>query len=234
MRSQSFAIGEVTEQSFIPASRPFREIEFAPSDDLPTADLVEMYVNIEATLGHRRRLAILFASMTQSYGSEQIARDLTWVGASVLGRRILLLTSHMPPYAVSDAGEGRSRNFNFANWNQEFVKIAGYEAYLGTLHAWRNQVGTMISAAEIDRHLNELSLYFDMIMIAPAAFDCDPLGTVLARHVDGHIIVIDAEQTRRFSAIRLREILSRSGQPIIGAVLGGRRNYLPRWLARLL
>jgi hypothetical protein len=32
----------------------------------------------------------------------------------------------------------------------------------------------------------------------------------------------------------LREILSRSGQPIIGAVLGGRRNYLPRWLARLL
>jgi hypothetical protein len=235
MRTQTFAVGEIADQSFVSPGRPVREIEFSPSEDLPTADLVEMYVNIEATLGHRRRLVILFASMSQSHGSEQIARDLAWVGASVLGRRILLLTSIMPPYAVSDTNEGRpSGNFNFTNWNQEFVKIEGHEAYLGNLHSLRNQAGTVISATEIDRHLNELSLYFDMIMITPPAFDCDPLGTVLARHVDGHIIVIEAEQTRRFSAIRLREILSRSGQPIIGAVLGGRRNYLPRWLARLL
>ena len=231
----TFAVGEIAEQSFISPGRPVREIEFTPSEDLPVADLVEMYVNIEAALGHRHRLAIQFASMSPCQGGEQIARDLAWVGASVLGRRILLLTSFaIPPADANNAKQVKNSSFGFANWNQDFVKFAGHEAYLGSLASWRSASGTMLSTVEIDRHLNELSLYFDMIMIAPPPFDQDPLGTVLARHVDGNIIVIEAERTRRFAAIRLREILTRSGQPIIGAVMGGQKTYLPRWLARLI
>lgn len=230
----TFAVGEIAEQSFISPGRPVREIEYTPSADLPVADLVEMYVNIEAALGHRHRLAVQFASMSPCQGGDLIARDLAWVGASVLGRRVLLLASFIPPRPENDAKPSKNANFNFTNWNQDFVKLAGHEAYLGSLSSWRSPSGTMLSTAEIDRHLNELALYFDMIMIAPPPFDLDPLGTVLARHVDGNIIVIEAERTRRFAAIRLREILTRSGQPIIGAVMGGQKNYLPRWLARLI
>src|SRR5438132_104998 len=73
----------------------------------------------------------------------------------------------------------------------------------------------------------------DSEQIAPAA-DSDPLGAVLAQHVDGNVIVLEAERTRRSAAIRLRQILSRSGRPIVGAVLNNRRNYIPRWLARFL
>ena len=235
MKNATFAVGEIAEHSFISAGRSVREIEFTPPEGLPVADLVEMYVNIEAALGHRNRVVVQFASMSPRPGTEQIASDLAWVGASVLGRRILLLTSTMPPQAITDSEEvSPGGSLNFTSWNQEFVKLAGYEAYLGNLRGWRSPAGTMISSTEIDRHLNELSLYFDMVMIAPPPFDHDPLGTVLARHVDGNIIVIGAEHTRRFAAIRLREILTRSGQPIVGAVIGGQKNYLPRWLARLL
>ena len=229
----TFAVGEIAEQGFISPGRPIREVEFVPSDNLPVADLVEMYVNVEASLGHRHRLAIQFASMSPCQGGEQIALDLAWVGASVLGRRVLLLTSVILPSADDDDDVAQA-GFNFTNWNQDFVKFAGHEAYLGSLCNWRSAAGTMRSTVEIDRHLNELSLYFDMIMIAPPPFDRDPLGIVLARHVDGNIIVIEAESTRRFAAIRLREILTRSGQPIIGAVMDGQKNYLPRWLARLI
>jgi hypothetical protein len=236
MRNATFAVGEIAEHSFASAGRTVREIEFTPPNGLPVADLVEMYVNIESALGHRNRIVVQFASMSPEPCGDQIACDLAWVGASVLGRRILLLTSMMAPQSLSDIDDtpGGNGNFNFTNWNQEFVKLAGYEAYLGNLRGWRTPAGTMVSSIEIDRHLNELSLYFDMVMIAPPPFDRDPLGTVLARHVDGNIIVIEAEHTRRFAAIRLREILTRSGQPIIGAVMGGQKNYLPRWLARLL
>jgi hypothetical protein len=232
----TFAVGEIAEQSFISPGRPVREIDFKPPEELPVADLVEMYVNIEAALGHRHRLAVQFASMSPCQGGDLIARDLAWVGASVLGRRILLLTTFIPPRPDNDAGakSGKNANFNSTHWSQDFVKLAGHEAYLGSLSSWRSPSGTMLSTSEIDRHLTELALYFDMIMIAPPPFDLDPLGTVLARHVDGNIIVIEAERTRRFAAIRLREILTRSGQPIIGAVMSGQKNYLPRWLARLI
>ena len=48
------------------------------------------------------------------------------------------------------------------------------------------------------------------------------------------VIVLEAEKTRRAAAIRLRETLARSGRPIVGTVLNNRRNYVPRWLARIL
>ena len=236
MRNATFAVGEIAEHSFVSAGRTIREIEFTPPEGLPVADLVEMYVNIESALGHRNRLVIQFASMSPRPGGEQIACDLAWIGASVLGKRVLLLTSLAQPSPAEDRVDktAKAPSFNVGSWNEEFVKLAGYEADLGSLRGWRTPTGTLVPSVEIDRHLNELSLYFDMVMIAPPPFDQEPLGTVLARHVDGNIMVIEAEQTRRYAAIRLREILTRSGQPIIGAVMAGQKNYLPRWLAKLL
>jgi len=234
MRNATFAVGEIAEHSFVSAGRTIREIEFTPPEGLPVAALVEMYVNIESALGHRNRLVIQFASMSPRPGGEQIACDLAWIGASVLGKRVLLLTSLLPPSPPEGDKTAKGPSFNIGSWNEEFVKLAGYEAYLGSLRGWRTATGTLVPSVEIDRHLNELSLYFDMVLIAPPPFDQEPLGTVLARHVDGNIMVIEAEQTRRFAAIRLREILTRSGQPIVGAVMAGQKNYLPRWLAKLL
>ncbi len=237
MRNANVAYSEIAEQSFVPPGRAFREIEVAPPEDLLIADLVELYVNIEASLGHRRRLAIQFACMSPGGGKEEIALELAWAGSSVLGKRVLLLTSAGPTLYPEPGGLDRgdaSSNSNFLNWNKEFVRITGQQIYLGDLRGWRTRTGSLISTNDIDRHLDELSLFFDMILIAPPPLDRDPLGTVLARHVDGSIIVIEAEETRQFSAIRLREILARSGQPIVGAILNGRRNYIPRWLARLL
>ena len=70
-------------------------------------------------------------------------------------------------------------------------------------------------------------------MVPPPA-DLDPLGAILARCVDGSIVVIEAERTRRSSAIRLRELLTRSGRPIVGAVLHDRHNHVPPWLTPLM
>jgi Mrp family chromosome partitioning ATPase len=60
------------------------------------------------------------------------------------------------------------------------------------------------------------------------------LGTIMARHVDGNILVVEADYTRRAEAMRLREVLVRSGRPLIGAILNNRHNHLPLWLSRRL
>jgi hypothetical protein len=235
MRNPNFAVNDFPEQTFVPSTRRFTEVELAIPRDLQVADLIEMYVNIEASLGHRRRMAVQFASMSPTVGRLQIPLDLAWAASTVLGKRILLLAPVIPSTSLG-SGKKQSRDGapNPMNWQRDFVKITGQEIYLGDLSTWRTGTGSVLPVIEIERHLDELSLFFDMIMIAPPPLDYDPLGTVLAGHVDGNIIVIEAEKTRQFAAIRLREILSRSGQPILGAVLNGQRNYLPRWLARLL
>ncbi len=237
MRHTNFAIQEADDRAFDPIPRAIREIEFAPPADYSVPELAELYVNMESSFGKDCHLAIQLASVSPGLGSHQIGLDLVWVASATLGKRALLLTHTMPLRGhPSDEGVGIADRARIpsTSWDQEFVKLADQEAYVGNLDGWREAKGAVISPQDIDRHLDELSDFFDMIVIAPPPLNRDPLGTVLARHVDGNIIVVDAERTRRFAAIRLREILTRSGRPIIGAIMSGQRNYLPRWLARLI
>ncbi len=236
MRHPDLAVSEIVKADFEFPSKPVRVVELVPPDDLPIADLVEMYVNIESALGDHHRRSIQFACMAPGYGSEEVALNLAWAGSAILGKRIILLSGSAPLAAMgrSSVTLDETAAIQLPGGNQDLVKVMGRETYLGDLQAWRGKNGTIISDNDIDRHLEELSLHFDMIMIAPPPLDLDPLGTVLARHVDGNVIVIEAEHTRRFAAIRLREILARSGRPTVGAVLAGRRSYLPRWLTRIL
>jgi len=237
MRQTNFAIQEAPEHGFEPAPRAIREIEFAPPADYAVPELAELYVNMESSFGKDCHLAIQLACVSPGSGNHQIGIDLVWVASASLGKRALLLTHAMPSrgrMARDGVGVVDDSRVPSTSWDQEFVKLADQEAYLGNLDGWRGPKGAVISPTEIDRHLDELSDFFDMIVIAPPPLNHDPLGTVLARHVDGNIIVVDAERTRRYAAIRLREILTRSGRPIIGAIMSGQRSYLPRWLARLI
>ena len=236
MRQQSVAIGDIAERSFVAPAASLREVKFAPADTLPITDLVEMYINIEASLGNRSHLAIQLASGATGFGAEQVGLDLAWAGSSVLGKHVLLLTGVMPPLGPEIPHDKRSsvHSFHISGWNHDLVKIAGQDIYLGNLGNWRKPSGAVISASEIDRNLDDLSLSFDMIIVAPPPITHDPLGMVMARHVDGNVVVIEAEATRRHTAVRLREMLVRSGRPIIGAVMTGQRNYLPRWLTSVL
>jgi hypothetical protein len=233
MRKANLAIGELDEPILLQPGRRFREVPFAAPDDLPIVDLVELYVEIESSLGGGSGLIVQFVTATSGFDSEQVASDMAWTGASVLGRRLLVISCN-PPHQAGDDKSGRAQTFRLTTLEDELVKVEGHELYFGDLRSWHAQNGTLLSGADIDRHLEELCRLFDMIVLVAPPADRDPLCTVLARHVDGNVIVLEAERTRHFAAIRLREMLARSGRPIVGTVLNNRRNYIPRWLAKLL
>ena len=116
----------------------------------------------------------------------------------------------------------------------ELVKVTGHELYMADMLNWQGRSLSRAKHDEIAAHLREFGQAFDMVVVVPPSADMDPLGAILARCVDGSVVVIEAEQTRRSAAIRLREILARSGRPIVGAVLHDRQNHIPQWLTPLM
>lgn len=230
-RTNLAALEEYSERDLLRHGHGFREVEFNAPDDLLIVDLIELYMEIKYALPDDRGLVVQFVSANSSLDSEQIALDMAWACASVLGRKILILNctrSRRRAISVADSPVQPMTT------EDGMVKVSGQEMYLADLRGWHTKTGALAATDEIDSHLDELRTFFDMIvMVAPAA-DSDPLGAVLAQHVDGNVIVLEAERTRRSAAIRLRRMLSRSGRPIVGAVLNNRRNYIPRWLARFL
>lgn len=216
--------------------RVVHETDWVVPEDLPVVDLIELYLSIETALSAERGVTIQFIGAADSYGSTEVALDMAWTAASMLGRKLLVLNctssewvrtaETIPPASDPARHPGRA--------DDELTKVSGREMYLADLRTWTGKSVALARVDEIGAHLAEFCRYFDMVvMVAPPA-DSDPLGAVLAGHVDGNVLVIEAEQTRRGAAIRLRQTLARCGRPILGAVLHDRQHHMPAWLARLL
>ncbi|HXS41107.1 MAG TPA: hypothetical protein VN766_13055 [Stellaceae bacterium] len=238
MNKTNLAFGQISDRGAPPPEPKFREVELSTPDDLPIVDLIELYAGIEYALPSDQGLIVQFVTATSGLGSEQVALDMAWAGTSVLGKRMLLLYCTKSAHRLIDASQpgsaGAASDMHANAFDNDIAKVAGQQLYLADWRGWHSETGALVGGDVIDGHLDELRNFFDMvIMVAPPA-DVDPLATILARYADGNVIVLEAEQTRRAAAIRLREVLARSGSPIVGTILNNRRNYLPRWLARLL
>ncbi|PKU23230.1 tyrosine-protein kinase family protein [Telmatospirillum siberiense] len=236
MKKLSLAPNDV-DQDLARATHVLRETDWMVPDDLPVVDLIELYLGIDTALSADRGVAIQFVGASAGSGSAEVALDMAWAAASVLGKKLLVLnctpsqwTSPLGP--LSPAGEMGPHHPT--PMNDDLIKVNGQEMYLADLQSWTGKSNSLAKVDEIGAHLEEFCRYFDMVVVVAPPADGDPLGAVLAGHVDGNVLVIEAEQTRRAAAIRLRQMLARCGRPILGAVLHDRRDHIPRWMARLL
>lgn len=78
--------------------------------------------------------------------------------------------------------------------------------------------------------LQHLRCHYDFVIIDAAAATASTNGFALARHVDGIILVVEAEYTRWPVVQNFIDRLVGSGGNILGVVLNKRRYYIPSFL----
>jgi Mrp family chromosome partitioning ATPase len=82
--------------------------------------------------------------------------------------------------------------------------------------------------------LQHLRHHYDFVIIDAAAATASSNGFALARHVDGVILVVEAEYTRWPVVQNFKDRLIASGGNILGVVLNKRRYYIPSFLYKHL
>jgi protein-tyrosine kinase len=234
MKKTNLAFAAFSKQGLQQLDKPIIEINLNSPDDLPVIDLIELYAGIEYALPDNHGRVVQFVSVTSGFGSEQIALEMAWSATKALGKRILLVNCARFACRIIPEASTRETVVQLATVEKGMVKVSGQELYLADLRNCLAYSEPLSSLDEIDDHLEKLRGFFDMIVLLAPSADSDPLGVVLAQHVDGSVIIIEAEQTGRAAAVRLREVLTRSGTPIVGAILNNRRNYIPHWLTWFL
>ncbi len=85
-----------------------------------------------------------------------------------------------------------------------------------------------------DGFLNKVRNSFDFVI-----FDCAPVPgfpdtQTLCSKVDGVILVITFDKTRRQVALRAKKELEDAGANILGVVINRRKYYIPDWIYRRL
>lgn len=94
------------------------------------------------------------------------------------------------------------------------------------------QGGNSSTVASIHALLPALRERFDLILLDCSAILKDPLSNALAKVVDGSILVVEAERTRRPVTLHVKQLIESCGGRVLGAILNKRRFHIPQWLYR--
>lgn len=108
---------------------------------------------------------------------------------------------------------------------------------LGSLHVMPSGLGlsdpaTFFQSKRFNAFITEMTPRFDYIVIDGPPLDDAPESLALSASVDGVILVLDAQRTRRKTALRAKKRIEDLGGKVVGVVLNRREYFVPKWLYR--
>jgi capsular exopolysaccharide synthesis family protein len=116
----------------------------------------------------------------------------------------------------------------------QFKKVGANELYLFPCGVKRSKSDGYFESRRFNTFLENVRNSFDYVI-----FDSAPIGgfadtQTLCSKVDGVILVITYEKTRRQVALRAKKELQDAGANILGVVINRRKYYIPDWIYRRL
>jgi capsular exopolysaccharide synthesis family protein len=115
-----------------------------------------------------------------------------------------------------------------------FKKIGDNELYLFPCGMKRSGSDGYFESQRFDTFLQNVRNSFDYVIFDSAPVSGFPDTQTLCSKVDGVILVITFDKTRRQVALRAKKELEDAGANILGVVINRRKYYIPDWIYRRL
>lgn len=151
---------------------------------------------------------------------------------SVAGSVCLVEGNFRSPSLSDNFGVGRERGL--VDSLEEGGSIRQFARLIGPANLWLLSAGTtvqdstiLLNSERLRDRLIQLREEFEYLLINAPPLNAFADGMVLGRLVDGVVLVLEADTTRREAAVRVTEGLRNSRIPILGAVLNNRKFPIP-------
>lgn len=203
------------------------------------AELLTLYQAVESFLAEIPGKIVLFIGSLPGEGTSTLARGFATLAAENMNKRVLLL----------DADCQATNQTNFycipvqTGWQDangaDGIQDTIYQIGASLLYVCPSSNSMNISPEIFDTHtiiamLSSLREQFDLVVIDAPPPAQVPDGLALAPHVDGVILVVEAEKTRWKVAENTKDRLMASHAKILGMVFNKRHFYIPDLFYRLL
>jgi Mrp family chromosome partitioning ATPase len=201
------------------------------------AELTPMLSAVRPLLDGTKGAVLHVVSSTPGEGTSTIAREFALLAGTTGRRRTLLID------ATRDLETARFFECDTARGLVDGVWIGYDEASLqravaGTSLSVACLVGMRGTAAADPGTLNalyeQLRGQFELIVVDCPAIESGEHAALLPEAADGIFLVVRAEATRPAVIVHAKALVEQAGGRFLGAVLNGRRNYIPGFLYRLL
>jgi Mrp family chromosome partitioning ATPase len=201
-------------------------------------ELTPLLAAVRPLLDGTKGAVLHFVAAAAGEGTSTIAREFALLAATSGRRRTLLVDG-----ARGDLQTARFFECDTARGLIDGIWIGFDEADLqrpipGTSLSVACLVGergnSPADAVTLSALYEQLRSQFELIVVDCSAMERGEYSTLLPEEADGIFLVIRAESTRPAVIAHAKALVEQAGGRFLGAVLNGRRNYIPGFLYRLL
>jgi Mrp family chromosome partitioning ATPase len=211
-----------------PGERPASGFEVAAENEM-----VVLSRNIDALLPNTPRKMIQFIGAQGGEGTSTVIQDFAMVSAARLGKSVLLLDAdpqnpcqhlffHLQPKFGWEEILRNKRTFKKA-----ICRIGDTSLYVYPNPPGSASLPKDLFSPEIKEFWEEAKEKFDLVLIDSAPASASPDGIALSRFMDGVVLVLEADKTRKPVAENLKNQIVQSGGNLLGMVFNNRRYHIP-------
>ena len=201
-------------------------------------ELTPLLAAVRPLLEGMRGAVLHFVAAAEGEGTSTVAREFALLAATTGRRRCLLI----------DAARGELRTARYFNCDTSRGLVDGIWIGFDETDLQCQVPGTSLSVAclvgergngppdavTLSGLYQQLRDQFELIIVDCAPMERGEYSTLLPDAADGIFLVIKAEATRPAVIAHAKALVEQAGGHFLGAVLNGRRNYIPEFLYRLL
>jgi capsular exopolysaccharide synthesis family protein len=116
-----------------------------------------------------------------------------------------------------------------------FVRKVGY-GNLYVIPCRGNNIGplNLFESIRFEKMLQIMREKFDYVILDTPPVNKYEDPVVIASKVDGVILVIEADKTRKQVAIQAKQEMEKAGAKVLGVILNRRKHYIPEWIYKRL
>jgi capsular exopolysaccharide synthesis family protein len=191
----------------------------------------ELKVNFLARYASKAVKAVLFLGTTRGDGASTVAFNFAQSLARDLDTRVMFVSADLR--APSLDGIGLS---NLPETDEVYIPPTALHGNVHVLPSGRNYAdpAALFQSKRFNAFMSRVSEQFDYVVLDGPPLDEAPEAIALSTRVDGVILTIDSQRTRRRTAVRAKARIEQVGGNLLGVVLNRRKYYVPDWLYRLL
>jgi protein-tyrosine kinase len=230
--SRSDELSEASKEAT--ARKPLRTPELVNNDWLFLEECRNLVDQIFLTDKAEERREVVFAGVDRGNGCSRICADTARVLAHNTSGSVCLVDANLRSPSQADFF-GVPNHYGLTDALVEPEPVRHFATQLGQDNLWLLSAGSssantsgVMNSPRVKTRFAELRKEFDFVLI-----DTPPLtqyadAGVLARFADGLVVVLEANSTRRESALKEIQNLRQSNVRVLGAVLNKRTFPIPQ------
>ena len=203
-----------------------------------STEMTWLHHQVESFLAKTSNRMIQFMGSRRGEGVSTIVREFAKVAVERHGKSVLVLDS-----AYQDPAQKININVTCEyGWldllkvgeliDKAFFRVGDSNLYFAPISVQASLVPPVKDLSMTLNVWNKLKEKFDLILIDSSSDENSSESVAISRSVDGVLLVVEAEKTKKRAVKKLKDRISANGGTVIGVILNKRKYYIPEFIYR--